>query len=521
VFKVFLVGYYGWNIVGDDCVLQGILDVFRKKNFNCEFIASSENPTITQRFYSIKAIHWKDLETVCKTIKEADLVILGGGGIFNEYDPWRDQEYLTKYQDFNVFCSSIPVLSTYFQTPCVIFSVGVEPLYSEAAKRSVRTSFKLATFSSVRDFGSKKILNEIGITDDIKVYSDPAFCMELTSVTSKIKESKLTVGVSIRNWKKNQLQQNWEKEIVSALDSFSNKYNCTYIFLPFQQDSKYGLSNDLEIMNNIKDLMENKSKVQIIDTPYDFKKIVNYLQQCDMIVGMRYHSIILSIKYSIPFVGLVYSNKVQSTIERTDMTNFSLNLNSFSYKQLLDCMERCLTNSHKIKKKLSKISSKMINEGSKPFNTIESILSNQYQNSKPVIINDLVSELVSKSFQQSDYLGYVNVVMSFIRRYVAEKKFYEAEKLVESLLNIDSLNPELNYLYAFCLHYQQNNLEKALKHYSISLELGFDEFWTFYNRGSLYLQMNEIEKALEDLNKAIKLKPNHEGVQTVLNQISN
>jgi len=520
MFKILIVGYYGWNIIGDDCILQGILDIFKEKNFGANFTVTSETPIQTHDIYSVKTIDWKDVYKVCQTISESDLVILGGGGVFNEYDVWRNLESFTQYQDFNVFCSIIPILSNYFETPCTIFSIGVEPLLSDQAKTAVRTAFNLSQHASVRDSGSKSILKKIDLDRDIEVNSDPAFCLKTNLDNEKIEKSKLTIGVSIRNWKKNELQQDWEKEIANSLDSFAKKYDCQYLFLPFQQDSKYGeLADDLTIMHKIKKLMQKKSNVKIIDTPYDFKKTVNYIQQCDMMLGMRYHSIVLSAKFSIPCVGLIYSLKVKSIVDQAGLENISINLKSFSHEQLFECMEECFKKSKKIKKNLSKFSSKMNKEASKPIKEIKSILSNKDQNIQPQIVNDVINLLVSKSFQQLNETSLSRILFTLARRWVSEQKYLEAEQLIESILKINSMVPELNYLYAFCIQNQKKDFAKALKHYTISLDSGFDEFWVRYNRGLLYTKLDNLDNAYSDLKKAVSLNPNHSGARKSLESL--
>ena len=98
---------------------------------------------------------------------------------------------------------------------------------------------------------------------------------------------------------------------------------------------------------------------------------------------------------------------------------------------------------------------------------------------------------------------------------INEKKFQEALEKLENV-SLDDDDAEAQYHLAFTLHTMGIKYEEALQRYTIAFEKGFDPFWVYYNRGSLYYILGDLKKAEMDLKKAESLNPKHEGVRTIL-----
>jgi len=78
---------------------------------------------------------------------------------------------------------------------------------------------------------------------------------------------------------------------------------------------------------------------------------------------------------------------------------------------------------------------------------------------------------------------------------------------------------QLNYLYGFCLHVLNKDIDKAIYSYNLALQNGFDEFWIKYNRGSLLFSKGDIRGSIADLEHAILLKPDHKGALETLGHV--
>ncbi len=173
--KVILIaGYYGFGNVGDEAILSAILDNLNQRQKNLEFIVISANPIETKSKHHVQSIHWKDIDALLNVAKGSDLIILGGGGLFQDYWGVSPKTALTSSQWGLPFCSGIAMLAVLYQKPFMIYSVGVGPLLSEQGKELTRWTFNLAHVSSVRDQESKDLLISLGVQEEkIIVAPDP------------------------------------------------------------------------------------------------------------------------------------------------------------------------------------------------------------------------------------------------------------------------------------------------------------------------------------------------------------
>ena len=55
--------------------------------------------------------------------------------------------------------------------------------------------------------------------------------------------------------------------------------------------------------------------------------------------------------------------------------------------------------------------------------------------------------------------------------------------------------------------FDQGNIQEAIDQYSESIRIAPDDFDAYFNRGSVYARLGQYQRALEDFNKAISLKP--------------
>ena len=75
---------------------------------------------------------------------------------------------------------------------------------------------------------------------------------------------------------------------------------------------------------------------------------------------------------------------------------------------------------------------------------------------------------------------------------------------------------EWEYYMAFCLQSLARQPETALRHYTAALEQGYEEFWVRFHRGQLLLKMGCHDDAVRDLQRALELRPFHEGLPDFL-----
>ncbi|MDF9407903.1 FkbM family methyltransferase [Pelotomaculum isophthalicicum JI] len=122
-----------------------------------------------------------------------------------------------------------------------------------------------------------------------------------------------------------------------------------------------------------------------------------------------------------------------------------------------------------------------------------------------------INELAERERQKS--------LISEARKLIDNSQFNNAELILNKIVQRDENNAEAFYLLAFCMHMNNKGSEDVIKLYNKSLEMGFNEFWIRYNRGSFYFNTGNYKDAKEDLLRALQLDPNHPGVKNILNSL--
>jgi len=336
--KVILIaGYYGFENVGDEAILSAILSDFRRQRKNLDFIVISSNPERTQAEHGVRAVYWQNVNALLDAARECDLVVLGGGGIFQDYWGVPKNVHLTKYHWGISYYSSVAMLANLFKKPLMIYSVGIGPLLTEDGKEWTRLTFELADAATVRDPESLALLKSLGVSaKKVQVKPDPGLSLIpkakdasdiFTSAGVDLRELPV-LGVCLRNWTFGENSTAWKQELAAALDHFLGTYNVQVVFIPFQI-VEHELENDHAVALEVMDLMAVKERVHAIPVAHPPDVTAGLISRCRALVGMRLHSLVFASGAGVPAVALAYDPKVH---------NFMRSLGQSAYVQDLQTM---------------------------------------------------------------------------------------------------------------------------------------------------------------------------------------
>src|SRR5438105_8983080 len=177
--RVVIAGYYGFGNAGDEMILQAVLADARSVIDGPRFTIISGDPAATAAAFNVDAVRFTDMPAVIAAIRDSDLVILGGGGLFHDYWGVDVETLLTPRHSGVAFYAGIAMLATAMDKPLIIYGVGVGPLGSAAGKRLTRAAFDQAVQATVRDATSRQVLIDAGVDPkSVVVTADPAFNLE-------------------------------------------------------------------------------------------------------------------------------------------------------------------------------------------------------------------------------------------------------------------------------------------------------------------------------------------------------
>lgn len=161
-YRVAISGSYGGMNLGDEAILEGILKELRA-SLDVDIVIFSRNPKDTEKRHKVRALPIREMhkDEVFKELKKLDLFILGGGGILFDgiaEDFLRDVNWAKE-----------------LGLPVMVYAISVGPLKVPESKRLVVESLNKADRITVRENEAKRILNDLGVTQEIEVTADPAF----------------------------------------------------------------------------------------------------------------------------------------------------------------------------------------------------------------------------------------------------------------------------------------------------------------------------------------------------------
>ncbi|HSG38460.1 MAG TPA: polysaccharide pyruvyl transferase family protein, partial [Thermoanaerobaculia bacterium] len=309
--RILIAGSYGMGNTGDEAILAGILGPLRARLPEALLRVVSGNPEATRALHGVEALPWDDWAAISGAVAGSDLLILGGGGIFFDYTGFDPGRLLEQGAPDLAHYGSFPLLAWLLDKPLAIYAAGVGPLSTPEGREMVRLAFTSASRATVRDAESRDLLAEIGAdASRVEVTADPAFALAVADPGGLEETGRPRIALTSRPWQLAGPQEEWEKSFAGSIASFALARNAQILLLPFHAGS------DEESLLRIRDGLEagglEAGDVVLFRGSLPPSEVAGLLGRCDLTVGLRLHSILLSMLAGTPAVALSYDPKVRS-----------------------------------------------------------------------------------------------------------------------------------------------------------------------------------------------------------------
>jgi polysaccharide pyruvyl transferase CsaB len=321
--RVVLAGYYGFDNAGDEAILAAILADLRALDAGLAATVLAEDTAGTSVAHGVTAVHWRDIDGITAAVQACDLVIVGGGGLFQDTLAFDPAAMLTARHHGISYYGGIPFLAERLGKPCALYAVGVGPLTTEAGREGTRAAFARAALITVRDHDSKRILVEIGIdAARVRVTADPAFRLARASPTRAAEILKAAgldtsarprLGIALRHWDIGVEAAQWEEQVAAAIDAFLEGHAGVAVFVPFQSLGEE-LVDDVGVARRVRARMKHAGRATILDGRLPPAGKAGVLAGCDVVLGMRLHSLIFAMSAGVASIALAYDPKVQAVM---------------------------------------------------------------------------------------------------------------------------------------------------------------------------------------------------------------
>jgi len=342
--RVFITGYYGFGNIGDEAILAAMVLHLRELRPDLQITATSATPEATAASLGVDAILWSSAYAMLEAVRMADLVIIGGGGIFHDYWGINPASFLTDDHWDITFYAAPAAMAILFDKPVMLYAVGVGPLFSDHAQKFTKFTCDAAAAITVRDAASRRILESIGVVPDrVAITADPVFGLPVPQdiAADGVEAKRPRIAVALRHWSFGVDPNFWERETAAGLDLFLDQHSGEILFVPFQR-LKSIPEDDTFIAHRVQALMRHKDRTSVLTSDDSPQQMATVLGACDLIVGMRLHSLILGMLSHVPLLALSYDAKVEQAMESAGLQSFTLDIRSLADTVLAAKIEEAL-----------------------------------------------------------------------------------------------------------------------------------------------------------------------------------
>lgn len=295
--KVVLSGYYGADNFGDEAILEVLVNHLKEKK--AEITILSSNPFKTEKAHKVRTIKKFNLFKVIPAIMKCDILVSGGGSLLQDVTSSKSLFYYL----FIIF------LAQFFKKDVIIFAQGIGPINSKFGQNLTKSLLKKCRLVTVRDDKSLFLLRGWGIKTER--VCDPIYDLE---VTGSLPLNK--VGIQLRAFKT--LTENLMITLANRVAfDFPDKEIEIYSF----QDC-----NDLEVCNHFKSLLLSINKNMKVTVVYgkSTQDMVKDIANLEYMIAMRYHAILVALKYGIKTLAINYDNKVEEISREAQIPALSM-----------------------------------------------------------------------------------------------------------------------------------------------------------------------------------------------------
>lgn len=317
--KIVISGWYGPGNIGDEAILQTMIDTFEEQFPNCEITALSFNSIYTKNTQKINAVRqipsgkkrWiysiitLDIFQTLKAIMNCDLFVMGGGGFLSDWQPRVPQDWLKQMK-----------IAKFFGKKTWLYRIGAGPFLSEKGRAT--TKYYIDNFVdsiTVRDQESyRQLVENVGIDKAVTIEIDPVANMKVEKYIDKKNTNDNSISLIYTEYFKSKyFDETQHKKWDLLFDAFCSQINAVIDsgFVPklvfFQKNI------ELKLANKFLNIFGNKI---LVEFPIDYKEAIATLNKSKAVISFRLHGNILAYAMKKPFLPIIYHHKTDGFLEQ-------------------------------------------------------------------------------------------------------------------------------------------------------------------------------------------------------------
>lgn len=343
--KILVSGYYGFGNVGDEAVLGAMVQGFRQYLPESEITVLSAAPRLTAELNQVGSVSRFDLPGILREIRKADVVVSGGGSLFQD---------VTSNRSF-LYYIGIVWLAKLLGKKVMVFAQGFGPLRKRFNRWLARLVLNRVDLITLRDEDSLAELRKMGVKrPPVRVTGDPTALLEVEDKSEGrkilglegIPLNKPLIGVSVRSIPRSpRSEEQCFKHLAEKLDALAADHGLLPVFIFFQ------CPEDMRQASMVMGLMKEKSYAVFRICRPD--EMFSLFTQFELVIGMRLHALVFAALNAVPMLGISYDPKVEAFMKSIGRPYIRLDSPHLSVgNELNEHLEKMLAQKDAIKRDL-------------------------------------------------------------------------------------------------------------------------------------------------------------------------
>jgi len=345
--RITLLGNNSGRNLGDMAIMSSIFESLSTRLPDVEFFVPTIKPDWVKKHYGLQynvtavdvmpwtlSIRLLGLPTL-RCLAKSDCALICDGIIFGKklFNP-----------AFNYLITLIFLvpLARLFNCKIVCYSCGIGPFPSWISRLFAKWVIQGSDIVMMRERDSEKLAREIGVTKPIALTGDAAFINPVSSdeiACEIMREIGLDPSRPVLAVNATSYLDTWlgKDERLADSTGFISllaqgiKHAASTVSEPFQVMVLSTHPMDDETCQTLCNQVGGKL---LTNSKYLSHDIQAVLRRCGLLVGMRFHSIVLASSVETPVIGLVYAPKVRGYLRLINCEEFSLELAALTPESL-------------------------------------------------------------------------------------------------------------------------------------------------------------------------------------------
>ncbi|SMB91183.1 polysaccharide pyruvyl transferase CsaB [Peptoniphilus asaccharolyticus DSM 20463] len=341
--KILVSGYYGYNNIGDEAILKGLVDGISEIS-DAEIVVLSKNPDWTTEKYGVKAVNRSKISDILVNMKRTDMLLSGGGSLLQDVSSSKSILYYL----------GILKLAQLMKKKTFVYSQGIGPIRRTFNRFLTRNILNKVDYLNVRDGQSEAYLRDLNVKRDVQVTTDTVFGIKRPSLEKGrevldglgVRKDAVNVGMIVMNWKNS--GERTIKEFIKTIELVKSKKDVNIILIPFF----YHL--DLEIETQIYDKIKNEyENIYLADHYLHVNEYLSLIGNLDICVSMRLHGLIFSTLMGVYPIGISYDPKIDGFMKELDRVQNHY-VQNFKSEELAEEILESIENREALKENISR-----------------------------------------------------------------------------------------------------------------------------------------------------------------------